>query len=231
MSSATKRPTSVVPPRRPRPLPPLVGRTASWLALVFAVLALGCSREVAVGSDFPRPVMEKIPARVGLVLDSTLRAHTHGEQLPGGGSWRVELGPANAVLCEQLIAGMFEGVVPLNQARAGAGVAVIFQPAIEQYQFSTPEQSKTDYYEAWIQYRLRIHSPDGRQVADWPFTGYGRSRARLLGAADSLDEATRRAMRDAAAVLVLELRQRPALQEILYGRAMADTATGVDYEE
>jgi len=176
-----------------------------------------CTKQVAVGTAFPSPVMSRLSARVALHLTAELRQKTHEETLPSGESWRIALGEANARFFEQVSSGMFAAVVAVNEARAAGEVAAVLEPVIEKYQFSTPERSQTDYYEAWFRYQMRVHAPDGRLVASLPFTGYGRSEKRTFGAVEALREATEKAMRDAAAVLVLELPREPAVRALLDG--------------
>ena len=194
-------------------------RLPALLLLLPAIFTGACSREVAVTDRFPTPVMEKLPFYVRLDISPALRTHVHSRKLPSGEEWRVDLGPAQTKLFQQLFSGMFLSVALDGQPHSNGNVAAVFQPIFSRYQFSTPNESKTDYYEAWIQYRMRVYSPDSTLIAEWPFTGYGRSPRSRLGARDSLNLATQRALRDAAALVVLDLERQPAIRALLYGPA------------
>jgi hypothetical protein len=186
------------------------------IILGVSILSGGCGTHVAVREPFPRPVMQKLPFSVGLYLGDAFVNHVHRETLPGGRDWSIDLGEANATLFRQLVTGMFEEVAPVQRLAAGGALDAVIRPSIEDYQFSTPQQSGTDYFEAWIEYRMHVYSPRGKLVAEWPVTAYGRSPAEFLGANDALLEASVRAMRDAAAAVVLGFAQRPAVRAYLY---------------
>lgn len=193
-------------------------RSAGFVLAVAVLAASGCSRETAVGHEFPVPVVAPLPQRVGLLLDGELRGHTHRQGKAEDEDWRVELGRAHASLFHQLFRGMFRDVVEVESLASGRGVVATFRPTVEDYQFSTPEESHTPYTEAWIRYRMIVYAPDGSVATSWTFAGYGRSRGKRFRQSGAIDDATRRAMRDAAAVAVLKLAEQPGIRAVLEGR-------------
>ena len=98
--------------------------------------------------------------------------------------------------------------IPFQRLDGGDGqLDGVLAPAIEQVQFSTPEQTRSDFYEVWIRYRMRLFDADGTMRKEWPLIGYGKANNRNGGdAGECLNEATIWALRDAAAVLAFELR-------------------------
>lgn len=194
--------------------------TKHWLPyatmLGVLILSAGCGTHVAVRDLFPQPVMQKLPFSVGLYLGDAFVDHVHRETLSDGRDWSIDLGQANAALFRRLLTGMFEKVAPVQRLAAGDALDAVIRPSLEDYQFSTPEQSGTDYFEAWIEYRMHMYSRRGKLVAEWPLNAYGRSRPYFLGSGDALREASALAMRDAAAALVLGFEQRPGVRAYLY---------------
>ena len=98
--------------------------------------------------------------------------------------------------------------IPFHRMDGGDGeLDGVLAPTIDQVQFSTPEQTRSDFYEVWIRYRMRLFDADGTMRKEWPLIGYGKANNRNGGdASECLNEATIWALRDAAAVLAFELR-------------------------
>lgn len=196
----------------------LAPRQAASLLLIVVVSALSACgvKQVVVKDSFPTPVYAQHPQHVGLYLDDAFGSYTHTQKLPSGGDWNIDLGTANVALFQQILAGMFAQVTSVQGVAGNSGLDAVIKPEIEQYQFNTPEQNQTDYFEAWFKYRITLYDPQGKKLADWPLTAYGRSEAQFMNAEDSLRLATRIAMRDAATAMVLEFGQNPAVRALLY---------------
>lgn len=97
--------------------------------------------------------------------------------------------------------------IPFRRMDGGDGdLDGVLAPAIDQVQFSTPQQTRSDFYEVWIRYRMRLFNADGTMRKEWPLIGYGKANNRNGDAGECLNEATIWALRDAAAVLSFELR-------------------------
>lgn len=110
--------------------------------------------------------------------------------------------------------------IPFRRMDGGDGdLDGVLAPAIDQVQFSTPQQTRSDFYEVWIRYRMRLFNADGTMRKEWPLIGYGKANNRNGDAGECLNEATIWALRDAAAVLSFELRDNA---EFAAGGADAD---------
>lgn len=158
-----------------------------------------------------------------LQLDSELTGYIHKEVLQGEADWEINFGRANVVLFEKVFAGMFKQVTSvasplkvLNPSALPPGTKAVIKPILEDYQLSTPKQSKTKYFEVWIKYRMQLYDTKGKLIEDWPFTAYGRNQKELLGSSDALNEATRRAMRDAATAVVLDFMKQRKVNQYFY---------------
>lgn len=201
------------PSRRPRPS---YRRLAPLASLALLLCACGV-KQVTVKDSFPTPVLTQHPQHIGLVLDEDFRNYTHREKLPAGGDWEVALGAANVALFQQVLVGMFARLTVVPNTEANASVDAIIKPEIEDFQFATPDQNQTDFFEAWFKYRVHFYNAQGQQLGQWPLIAYGRSESRFLDKQASLREAAEVAMRDAAAAMVLEFDQHPAVRAFLYG--------------
>lgn len=199
-----------------------------FFPLLLALAAAACAppkRTVVAQSEFPTPVVRQQPYSVGLLLESSLASHTHSETLPDGSQWTVQLGQANAALFSEMCASLFRAVQRVQSTRGGTGqLHAVIKPVMQEYQFSTPAQSKTEYFETWIKYELELYDNKGNKITNWPFTAYGRSReGESASTEQALQRATRRAMRDAAAAVTLEFMRQPAVESYFQGGGDAST--------
>ena len=192
-----------------------------FVALSLMLVGACSSYSVRVASDFPVPVMEQQPFVAGLLLDQTIRNYRYQEDEPERAAWTVEFGESNARLFQQIFTGMFKQLLILDQAdlkQLPPNIDILLQPVLMDYQISTPAVSKSDYFEVWIKYKLRVADTNRRPVTDWGFTAYGRTPKSGAGGPESaLQEATRRAMRDAAAAIVTGFLRQPGVQAYLNG--------------
>ena len=159
------------------------------------------------------PVMRKIQAPVTLYLAPELHSYTHKEKPEKGAEWTIVFGEANAKLFESVLRGMFEPLTIVTNLDQVADGATVIQPFMHDYQFSTPGMSKGKYYEVWIKYSLQLSQPKSKGLLDWHFTAYGREEASGSSASAAMQEASRRAMRDAAAAVVLGFTKQPKARE------------------
>ncbi len=106
------------------------------------------------------------------------------------------------------------------------GIDALIEPSIDAFEFSVPNQSKTDAFAVWIRYRLKVYNADGELVANWPVSAYGKSQSTTLGGSDALRRAAVLAMRDAAAVMILKLDEQTGISQMASTpTALPETAT------
>ena len=199
-------------------------RIALALAALLLLAACGPNR-VETPSRFPATLMQPLPLSAALDADRAFSTHVHDEKLPPPGrAWRLSIGPASVDWMKNLLAASFSSV-----ASSPAGADLVFRPAIEDVQFSTPQQSKTEFYEAWIKYRVTVVNRGGQTVATWPIQAYGKRRDRSLASAEAgMGEALNKAMRDGAAALALELRDPKRVQALAQSRPVLSPAATRD---
>jgi hypothetical protein len=188
--------------------------------LVFALLGTGCASNVSVDTpSIPKPHIDKIPIDVALRIPEEFNNFVHEENVLGRETWSISLGSANATFFEQLFGYMFDNVIvlgPDDDAREYTFDALI-EPKIEGFEFSVPNQSKTDAFAVWIRYRMQIFDSAGNSAASWTVSAYGKSQKEGLGGSKSLQRAAVLAMRDAAALILLQMNKATKIAALADG--------------
>jgi hypothetical protein len=189
-------------------------------SLVFALLGTGCASNVSVDTpSIPIPHIDKIPIDVALRIPEEFNNFVHEENVLGRETWSISLGSANATFFEQLFGYMFDNVIvlgPDDDAREYTFDALI-EPKIEGFEFSVPNQSKTDAFAVWIRYRMQIFDSAGNSAASWTVSAYGKSQKEGLGGSKSLQRAAVLAMRDAAALILLQMNKATKIAALADG--------------
>jgi hypothetical protein len=114
---------------------------------------------------------------------------------------------------------MFDNVIilgPDEDALAHTFDALV-EPQIEGFEFSVPNQSKTDAFAVWIRYRMQIFDSAGNSAATWTVSAYGKSQKEGMGGSKSLRRAAVLAMRDAAALILLQMDKATKISDLADG--------------
>jgi hypothetical protein len=208
---------------------------AAALALA-GLIAAGCTATASIPADFPTPLVDPLPIRVGVRYPEHFLTYQHREQIPSDREWVVELGDANAALFDSVFGSMFDATEPVNEEAeriaATAGLDAIIEPELESYEFSVPLETGDPFYSVWMTYRMRLFSAEGRLIAEWPVRAYGKSRYKILDSDQSLAQATIMAMRDAGAELALQFASQPRIREWLReeGKVLPDDTGDQDVQ-
>lgn len=200
-------------------------RALPFVALLLSVLA-GCSSTITMDvPTIPAPLTERIPVNVALRMPEEFNNFVHEEAVLGRESWTINLGRSNAAFFEQLFGYLFETVTvigPEADARDFQFDALI-EPSIDGFEFSVPTQSKTEAFAVWIRYRLRVFDREGNNASNWTVSAYGKSQKQGLGNSNALQRAAVLAMRDAAALIIMQLDKATQISA-LAGGALAPGA-------
>ena len=204
----------------------LIAKSRFILPVGLVVLALsGCASTVTMDEPtIPAPRIDKIPVNVALRIPDQFHNFVHEENVLGRESWTIDLGSSNATFFTQLFGYLFEDVTvigPDDDARDFSFDALI-EPSIEGFEFSVPNQSKTEAFAVWIRYRLRVFDSAGNNASNWTVSAYGKSQKQGLGGSSSLQRAAVLAMRDAAALMIMQLDKVTRISS-LAGGALATT--------
>ncbi|MEJ2603674.1 MAG: hypothetical protein P8172_10320 [Gammaproteobacteria bacterium] len=194
----------------------MTGRSSAIAALLLAALAFsGCASQVALEDPgLPDPLLVQLPLKVAVRYSAEMENYRHEEEVLGGQKWSISLGSANKILFNHLFESMFEEVVevgPDTDVTATDADALI-EASVDAFEFALPAQSRTDAYTVWIRYRLRFFDAEGKEIANWPFSAYGKAGdAGMFGADEALARAAVLAMRDAAAMIGLRFARETGL--------------------
>ena len=186
-------------------------------------LLAGCSSSIWVEGDWPQPLIEPLPVRMGLLLDDEFLDYVHYEEIPRQATYTIQIGEANELMMDRLFQSMFAAlepvyVLPLAQADSYR-IDGVLRPELDRFEFDVPLGERDEFVEVWIQYLVRLYEPDGQLVTEWPVSGYGK--AELNGRDASLNRATVVAMREVGAVISTRFSEQPDIQYWLQERANA----------
>jgi len=193
---------------------------STTLLVLLSLLATGCSSTVMMDEPtIPAPRVEKIPIDVALRIPNEFNAFVHEENILGKEAWSIDLGRANAVFFTQLFGYLFDNVTvigPDDDARDFQFDALI-EPSIDGFEFSVPNQSKTETFAVWIRYRLKIFDREGTNASNWTLSAYGKSQKEGLNGGSALQRAALLAMRDAAALMILQIDKATQISALANG--------------
>ncbi len=119
---------------------------------------------------------------------------------------------------------MFLEAIPVASiAPTDVAVDAVLAPSIADFQIAIPSQTRSDFYEVWIKYQMRLYDSHGTLIAEWPLTAYGKANKGDFGFMDNSDklairQATMTALRDAGAFLSLRFSTVPTVRAWLDAR-------------
>ena len=217
-------------------------RALPFVGLLLIALA-GCSSTTTMEEPtIPAPLTEKIPIDVAVRMPEEFNNFVREEAILGRESWTIDLGRSNAAFFEQLFGYLFNNVRligPDDDARDFQFDALI-EPSIDGFEFSVPTQSQTEAFAVWIRYRLKVFDREGNNASNWTVSAYGKSQKQGLNSSSSLQRAAVLAMRDAAALIIMQMDKATQISELANGglapgardsmRASADTDIDKDQD-
>lgn len=195
------------------------------VSLALALTACG-GVQIAPQSQLPKALIDVIPAKVGLVIPADQRNFVHTETR-GGVSWAIALGVGQQQLARGLLESTFGQVneLPdLDSARSSTDLQAVFEPQIEQFSFATASETGGEYVAVTIRYRINVYAPNGERFDALTLTGYGTAPAGGMGGAEPMEEATKMAMRDAAARFLTQFPDTEVAKTLVQGKRLQVSA-------
>jgi len=187
----------------------------------------GCGSQVTVNDPtIPEPLIDKLPLKVGARFPAAFDHFIHEESVIGKEKWSIDLGASNKILFTQLFGSMFTDfqVVGADDDARDMGLDAMIEPSIDAFEFSVPNQSQTEEFAVWIRYRIKIFDGDGNQVANWPISAYGKSQTTTFGGDASLRRAAVLAMRDAAALVIMQMDKATGISKLTAAESQPSTS-------
>ena len=190
-------------------------------------MASGCTNTVNIEGHFPAPLVERMPLEIGVYYDDAFRNYFYEQSIHHGPTWHINLGEPNVQLFDQVLAGMFEDVVmvddPDTMTEAIPGIDGILKPEIEEFALLSPVDSGLGFFSVSIKYRLNLYNPDGSFATSLVFTAYGKNRVEGLSQEDDLKDAIMIALRDAAAAVAVELGEKARIKTLVLEEGARET--------
>ena len=167
----------------------------------------GCTSSVSIKeTNIPKPHFKKLPLVVALRIPPEFDNFIHKENVLGQKEWSINLGSSNAFLFKQVFGHMFSDVIVLGPKDEVSNYIfdALIEPRIDSFEFSIPNQTKTDAYVVWIRYQIKVYDSFGTDFSTWTLSAYGKSYLKGLNKQKSLQRAANLAIRDAAALILLQ---------------------------
>jgi hypothetical protein len=196
----------------------------------------GCSQSVLVESEFPTPLVERLPVRMGFIIDPTISNFEHYEEIPQSATWTIQLGDASLSMLQPLFETMFTGLEIVEDVPVSPGTPPldgVIKPVLERFEFDVPVATRDEFVEVWLQYQIRLYEPDGELIVEWPVTGYGKAELGRANREASVSRAAIIAMREAGAAIATKFAEQPRVSYWLEERqdaAAALSSQRVEYE-
>ncbi len=189
-------------------------KNKKFLVLVATLLILSCSSQITVlDPNIPKPVIAPSNLSAAIKYPDNFEDFSHEEQIIGEDKWQIKLGGSNKILFNQLFSSIFNNFIILERdADLESTTDILIEPEIEAFEFSVPKQSQTNAFAVWIRYRIKIYDNKGKTIANWPISAYGKSETGTFSDNDDLGHAAILAMRDAAALIILQIEKSSILK-------------------
>jgi len=189
-------------------------KNKNFLGLVATFLILSCSSQITVlDPNIPKPVIASSNLSAAIKYPDNFEDFSHEEQIIGEDKWQIKLGGSNKILFNKLFSSIFNDFIILDKDSAlESTIDILIEPEIEAFEFSVPKQSQTNAFAVWIRYRIKIYDNQGKTIANWPISAYGKSETGTFSNNNDLGHAAILAMRDAAALIILQIEKSSILK-------------------
>lgn len=196
-------------------------KSATALAACMVIAGCAGANVKLHNPTIPEPLVDKLPLTVAARYPEAFDNFVHEEEVIGKESWSIDLGRSNRLLFTHLFGSMFTDFTVLEEGANPDDLQIdaLIEPSIDAFEFSVPSQSQTEDFAVWIRYRIKIFDAEGNQIANWPIAAYGKSLATTFGGDDALQRAAVLAMRDAAALIILQMDKATGISKLSEARA------------
>lgn len=191
-------------------------KSFSLAAVTAAFAGCGGAQVKLADPTIPEPLIDRLPITVAARYPENFQHFVHEEQVIGKEKWTIDLGRANSLLFTQLFQSMFTEYTVIDNETdpRDLGIDALIEPTIDAFEFSVPNQSQTEEFAVWIRYRIKIYDDKGDQIANWPISAYGKAPSATFGNDEALRRAAVLAMRDAAALVILQMDKATGISKL-----------------
>ena len=199
---------------------------ALMLAACLLLLA-GCGpTKVVVEGNFPTPLMEPLPLKLGVWYPEEFANHEFFDQAKSRSesSWIVQTGAAQVQMWDILLSGMFYEMVPMKgepgPQQMNPLVDAVLIPRVDELQYAIPQHTNVKVYEIWMRYRFQLVTTNGETIAEWTMSAYGKTPTAFLRSDEAaVNMAAVMALRDAGANFATSFERVPEVQAWLESRS------------
>ena len=193
-------------------------------AAALILLHAACTKTVTVTGALPTPLVERIPANLGVYYSDEFKFFEHKEAMPESGTYEINLGSHNLRFFRNLVNALFTNVTEVSSPDLSAeqkeGFDAVLLPKIVKYGFLVPAISTLTFYEASIEYQIVLVDSEANDLGMWKIVGYGKAEAELFGASEAIEEATMLAIRDGGVRIATEV--MPDIAALLSDKELSD---------
>jgi hypothetical protein len=177
------------------------------LVIILTILN-GCSSQVKINDpNIPKLLINQLPYTVAIIYPENFDSFIHEEKVIGKKSWQVDFTRSNILLFNEVFRSFFttSKVIETPDTDTSDNFDFTIYPSIDAIEFSVPEQSQDETFSVWIRYRVKIFDYNGEEIVNWPISAYGKTSTSTFSDEQDLAQAAILAMRDAAALIILQL--------------------------
>lgn len=195
----------------------------AWLGGLAMLLLAGCGpARVVVDGNFPEPLMEPIPLKLGVWYPDDFANHEFFDEAKSRSEsdWIVNTGAAQVQMWDTLLGGMFYETVHMK-GEPGPGqlnqvVNAVLIPHVEELQYAIPTHTNVKVYEIWMRYRFELKTLEGDSIAEWTMPAYGKTPTAFLQSDEAaVNLAAVMALRDAGANFAVTFERIPEVAQWL----------------
>ncbi len=192
------------------------------LLCLLLTLAGACSSGInlQVKGNLPTPLASRIPLTLAVHYPENFREYIYTEDSKTRKGWSIDYRQTRLAMFDQVLPTMFESVSSsIMEGSTAATADLVLEPDVMETQLALPQETRSDMYEAWIKYRIKLYEPGGKIISEWQLTGYGKSPTAMFTSKEAgLNSAVNLALRDIGARFVLDFRKAPGVREWLAGK-------------
>ena len=188
------------------------------MSLFFLTSIINCSSQISIKDPgIPSLLVNKLPYRVAIIYPENFENFIHEERVIGRKSWKIDFTRSNKLLFNKIFSSFFSGITILDEvdSTSNLGFDIVIKPSIDAIEFSVPEQSQDETFSVWIRYRIKMFDNNGNEIINWPISSYGKTSTSTFADEQDLAIAAELAMRDAAALIILQIEKSEKIINIM----------------
>ena len=193
-------------------------KTYCLLSLFFLTSIINCSSQISIKDpSIPSLLVNKLPYRAAIIYPENFENFIHEERVIGRKSWKIDFTRSNKLLFNKIFSSFFSGITILDEvdSTSSLGFDLVIKPSIDAIEFSVPEQSQDETFSVWIRYRIKMFDNNGIEIINWPISSYGKTSTSTFADEQDLANAAVLAMRDAAALIILQIEKSKKITNII----------------